>query len=598
MKKYIKYVIIMCILLFFSIFAIPSFGTTETIEEYKINSYNVKINVNEDNTFDVEETITVNYPNETYGGITITLVKDLELMKYDGSKIDKFARVTNVQTNEKCSVDNSFEKLILKFGDNTESVVGNKTYVIKYTCDIGKDPFAENDEFYFNIFNNHTDVKIHNASFEIIMPKSFDKNDMNIYSSINGNVNNENIVYNVDDGKVIKGYYNGNLESGEIVTLNINLPDGYFVINNKAEMIISISLISFSVLGIILCYLLWRKYGNDDPIVKISCSKPPKGCTSAELGFFYKGESTSNDIMTILLELANKGYIKVQETFETSLFVKNRSYNIIKLKDYDGKNEYEKMFFEEIFKTKTEVSEQELNKSLNVILKKVEKKIESKKNIKKVFEDTGELKGKLVLFIGLLVLIFTLVIPMYKLYDSYGIFISIPLIIFEYLGYISIKAIPEYDFSKKRSLIFAIILFMEFIFFMTVPVAVVTRLFYFELSYNVTYFVGLVSFAVILFIRHYMSKRTKFGTEILGEILGFEEYLVSVTVEELKDELNENPLYYYEILPYAYVLGIADEWIKKFENTKINIPKWYETEDIDFKTLNIVIQNLIIVDKK
>lgn len=593
MRKYIKYVIIF-IMLFGILFTTSSMASTD---EYEINSYNVKINVNEDNTFDVEETITVNYPNETYGGITMTLLKDLELVKYDGSKIDKFAQVTNIQTNEKCSVKNSFDKLILKFGDDSESVAGNKTYIIKYTCNIGKDPFAENDEFYFNIFNNHTDVNIHNASFEIVMPKTFDSNDMNIYSSINDSIDKDNIVFTVDDNKIIKGYYNGDLKSGEIVTLNINLPDGYFVIDNRTEMIISASLIGFSVLGIVLCYLLWRKYGDDDPIVKISCSKPPKEYTSTELGFFYKGESTANDIMTILIELANKGYLKIQETFETVLFVKNKSFNIVKIKDYDGKNEYEKMFFEELFKTKTEVSEQELNKILDVTLKKIEKKVESKKNIKKIFEDTGELKGKLILFIGLLVLIFTLTVPMYMLYDSYGIFISIPLIIFECLGYISVKTIPEYDFSKKRNLIFAIVLFVEFIIFMTIPVTIVTRLFYFDLSYNVTYFVGLVAFALILFIRHYMAKRTKFGTEILGQILGFKEYLENIKVEELEKQLNENPLYYYEILPYAYVLGIVDEWIDKFENIKVDIPTWYESEEVNFENLNIIIQNLIIVDK-
>ena len=37
----------------------------------------------------------------------------------------------------------------------------------------------------------------------------------------------------------------------------------------------------------------------------------------------------------------------------------------------------------------------------------------------------------------------------------------------------------------------------------------------------------------------------------------------------------ENPNYFYDILPYTYVLGVSDKWIKKFETITMQAPNWY-----------------------
>ena len=38
----------------------------------------------------------------------------------------------------------------------------------------------------------------------------------------------------------------------------------------------------------------------------------------------------------------------------------------------------------------------------------------------------------------------------------------------------------------------------------------------------------------------------------------------------------ENPTYFYDILPYTYVLGISDKWIKKFNSITLKSPNWYD----------------------
>ena len=41
----------------------------------------------------------------------------------------------------------------------------------------------------------------------------------------------------------------------------------------------------------------------------------------------------------------------------------------------------------------------------------------------------------------------------------------------------------------------------------------------------------------------------------------------------------ENPSYFYDILPYTYVLGVSSKWIKKFESINVEPPDWYSGYD-------------------
>ena len=312
MKRYIRFLIVFIILFF--MFSTQCFASEE---QYKINSYNVKINVGENNVFEVEEIINVDYPQEFYGGITMTILKEMELVKKDGGEISKIAKVSNIKTSEKATISDSIDKMIIKFGSEETAVVGNKTYSIKYTCNIGKDPYENYDEFYFNIFNNNMNANIYNATFEIVMPKNFNENNLKIYSALQNN----GIVYKIN-GNTIKGYYEGEMKSGEIVTINMNLPEGYFITNVDRDKKLLMSLIAFSVLGVFCSFLLWKKYGDDEPVVKKVVKTPPQKLNSAELGFFLKGEALKEDMLTLFLSLANKGFVKVQEIEEDVLFVK------------------------------------------------------------------------------------------------------------------------------------------------------------------------------------------------------------------------------------------------------------------------------------
>jgi uncharacterized membrane protein len=96
-----------------------------------------------------------------------------------------------------------------------------------------------------------------------------------------------------------------------------------------------------------------------------------------------------------------------------------------------------------------------------------------------------------------------------------------------------------------------------------------------EKIYLFCYIVGLICIAGMIIMYKIMPKRTKYGSEIFGKILGFKRFLETVEKEKLEMLVMDNPTYFYDILPYTYVLGISNKWISKFEEINISSPDWY-----------------------
>ena len=63
---------------------------------------------------------------------------------------------------------------------------------------------------------------------------------------------------------------------------------------------------------------------------------------------------------------------------------------------------------------------------------------------------------------------------------------------------------------------------------------------------------------------------------MLGKILGFKNFLEYAEKEKIESMVLSNPTYFYDILPYTYVLGVSDKWIKKFESISLQAPNWYD----------------------
>ncbi len=83
-----------------------------------------------------------------------------------------------------------------------------------------------------------------------------------------------------------------------------------------------------------------------------------------------------------------------------------------------------------------------------------------------------------------------------------------------------------------------------------------------------------------------MEKRTPKSTQLMGKILGLKNFIETAEADRINALVEENPSYFYNILPYAYVLGVTDKWAKNFENIKIEKPSWYYGDSADDMIFN------------
>ena len=65
------------------------------------------------------------------------------------------------------------------------------------------------------------------------------------------------------------------------------------------------------------------------------------------------------------------------------------------------------------------------------------------------------------------------------------------------------------------------------------------------------------------------------GHELKQKINGFKIFLETAEKEKLETLVESDPSYFYDILPFAYVLGVSDKWIKNFEGITLERSHWY-----------------------
>lgn len=88
-------------------------------------------------------------------------------------------------------------------------------------------------------------------------------------------------------------------------------------------------------------------------------------------------------------------------------------------------------------------------------------------------------------------------------------------------------------------------------------------------KFNVLYAISAVSLIVTDILDWKMTKKNTYGEQISAKIKGFRNFLETAEKEKIEMLVEENPNYFYDILPYAYVLGVSKKWIEKFENIPI-----------------------------
>ena len=56
-------------------------------------------------------------------------------------------------------------------------------------------------------------------------------------------------------------------------------------------------------------------------------------------------------------------------------------------------------------------------------------------------------------------------------------------------------------------------------------------------------------------------------------------FIQTAEVDRIEALVEEDPEYFFNVLPYAYVMGLTNKWIRKFENINVTAPDWSSTYD-------------------
>lgn len=555
------------VILFILSFILISFlpNNSYAVTDYVINSYDINVKVNENNTFDITETITANFYTRKHGIIrTIPLKNTIE--RLDGSTSTNRVKITNLQVNNEYSKSNSNGNLAIKIGNQDTYVTGLQKYVIKYTYDIGVDPVKDADEFYYNLIGTEWDTRISNVSFSITMPKEFDASSLGFSSGRYGYTDSNSVSYSVN-GNTISGIYTDTLPAGNGLTVRLTLPDNYFVgaRNNNTDYYI---IIGISLVIVFIAFILWLLFGKDKPVIETVEFYPPEGYNSAELAFLYKGETDDKAIVSLLIYLASKGYLSIKETENKALFASTKDFTIYKLKEYDGTNEIEKLFFDGLFRTRSSVTSSDLTNRFYITVNRIKKLLNKKENKTKIFDKKSLKLKKLIIPMMLIIFILITVKPFY---DT-GMLSELPVaLIFPGIGFSLMISILTSS-SPKSAKIFIIfwgLLFGGIPLFMILPIIFSTSI------SAITYFIGILCIIVLYVFRKIILKRTPFGLEILGKIKGFKRFLETAEKDQLEAMVEKEPEYFYNILPYTYALDVSDKWVEQFENIAVEPPSWY-----------------------
>jgi hypothetical protein len=110
----------------------------------------------------------------------------------------------------------------------------------------------------------------------------------------------------------------------------------------------------------------------------------------------------------------------------------------------------------------------------------------------------------------------------------------------------------------------------------------------------IIYVIGMLLVLLMGKLYSRLSDRTPFGNKVLSDAYGLKYYLETMSQQELEQNMSEDSNYFYNMVPYAYVLDCVDIWIKKGKNIITNPPSWYiPSSEFNINNFEKFIENVL-----
>ena len=488
---------------------------------YSIERFDARVRVNRDASIDVTESITARFVGSWNGlyrtipvkyrtpqGLNWTLGVSLQSAQDDAGR--------NLRTETSRQGAYIKYKVWIPGAANAD-----RTLVLRYHATNGLRFFDEHDELYWNITGDEWEVPIRAATAEIELPPGTPGARAIAFNGVYGSTARDATV--TIDGNIVRIAMPHSLGYHEGLTAVVGWDKGVVtaptVIARTAQTVRSNWPLLLPIPVLLFAFARWRRAGADPRLRPIAVQyEPPPSMTPAEAGTLMDNSADMRDITATLVDLAVRGYLRIEEHQNPKLFGLfggGTSYSLQRLKSADGLTPHEVAVFDGIFSEHgdhVELDElkdefyKELDPIRNAIFDRLTGSGFYKNRPDKVKQNwTGAAFG-LAVAIGV-----------------GGTFVS--------------KA------------------------FLLTPVPFVLA--------------AIITLIILLLFAQIMPARTETGARALEQVLGFEEFLRRVEAEHLKRIIIGHPELFDKYLPFAMAFGVEKQFARAFEGIYMQPPQWY-----------------------
>ena len=494
--------------------ALPAYS-----RDWSITHFDSNIVVAQDGTMVVREHIVVAFEG-TYHGI----YRDIPI-QYPGphdSNYTLFLTVTSVtdglgqKLKYESSVHGDYRHLKIYIPDAVDTT---RSVEINYTVKNAIRWFDDHDELYWNVTGNDWPVPSDEAMASILFPPGATGNlRAQAFTGMYGSeAQNATVVVN---GNLAKIQTSEPLSMREGLTADVYITKGVLTQPSKLTFAVWFIRSNFIVLlplwaFLVMFFFWWTKGRDPHPAMSVApMYEPPKDMTPAEVGTLIDDTVHPRDITSTLVDLAVRGFLKIEETESKVLLFSHRDYTFhLKPKpEWGGLEAHERVILNHMFAGgATEIRLSELRNQF---------------------------------------------------------YVAIPTIKADILAELKSKGMYSVDPESAHAYVLAGVLF-------TAPPFVIAQLLgWAEVVGSIGLLIAAVIIALIivfLFARIMPAKSLK-GVQTKIEILGLQEFITRVDADRLK---RMPPDTFEKILPYAMALGIENRWAKAFAGIVQNPPTWY-----------------------
>lgn len=492
-------------------------------QDFTIDKYHADITIREDSSFDVTETIDVQFSRPKHGIYREIPYKYVdELGKTLRTPIEVLSVSNEAGGPRDYKVTRKGSVVNIRIGEADRYVEGKQTYIISYTVQNAVLFLGDHDELYWNVTGNYWKAPITEASARVQLAAEKESDKLLTACCTGRQGSRETACTAQTEANTADFYATGNLGPGEGLTLSFGWQKGLvsppsawrkflWTINLRENWVFLFPIFSF-----IYMFNAWSKKGRDPKVreaVSVAYGPPKymdKPLSPAELGTLLDEKLDSRDITAAIVGLAEKGYLTIEEKVEDGWIFDSTDYTLEKLKEPDESlGQFETTLLEKIF---TGYSN--------------EVQISDLKN--KFYKNLSLLKDDL-----------------YRDLVGKGYFANSP------------EKVRGTYFSAGVITVIAL----------TLGFALLSP----DGARGII--AGIATGLPILALARFMPAKTAAGAFAHNQVLGFEEFLTRAEKDRL-ERIGDKHLFS-KFLPYAIALDVTDSWAKAFEGIYQEPPRWY-----------------------